>query len=535
MVKITRTFTENLGVSDVYKPQLPRGKTIANASASNAEAIYAFHRKIFYANGLHWCFIIGSGGIIYYTSPDGTTWTLGASSPMRGYDTGGDFSVWFDGTYMHYGYCINAPGSAGYPVNYRRGIPNANGSITWSKPEQTVTAALTKVIYAPVNVSVDSAGYPWVCYGVTDETEGSPYTYYPEAKKSSTNDGTWVTASGFPHDGDVTGMAAPGCCVIPLTAQKMLFLYEYVPSTGLLTAEAWTGSAWKAEVSTVSLSTTQNYFSAVAQGDNVACVFLKNNLDIIYTQYVYASNTFSTEVVIQSSTTPTSAPQISINPITGILYCFWAGMPGANRIYRSTYRTSWSPPTDTLFETGSYIAQNYYLRCFYNAYGDGTYGIGLFYQISPTSASYPNNILRYGFLTLGKKYVEYLQGFADVFTSVYKAVRHAYVRTFIENIFVSDVFSSVHKAFSRARLFVETIFVQDVFSRSVTYQRKNIETVIVQDIFLRKIQYTRRNLEVIYIQEKATFQQIVKIVRKWMAFLAKKARLKLRHDADLNL
>jgi len=322
---------------------------IVGGVSSSTTIDYPFQRKIFYANGRFWVWDSDGTNLEYRTSVDGSTWT--ADVDVRACSSGSQFSVWFDGTYMHY-----AVASGSY-IYYRRGTPNSDGSITWSAAEQSIYAESP---YRPF-VSVDSNGYPWIVYYVYSI---SPYPLY--ALKSSKNDGTWTTASQTLLTSAFSGNTMCGA-IVPLTNGKMLALYT---NDGVaVSAKYWDGSAWGTAVSTTSSVQYAYEFSAVAQGDDVHLVFLKaTTYDIIYTKYSYASNSFSAETILQAAATSTSAPVISINPKTNDLYVFAAttttGTPTgwtANHIYCKKYTASngtWSSWVDWFTPSTSLNAAN---------------------------------------------------------------------------------------------------------------------------------------------------------------------------------
>jgi len=108
--------------------------TVGTSTVSNA-TLFDYERKSFYANGRYWVFYVDGTNMVYSTSTDGTSWTVGPQSPIRGGDWGGGnfFSIYFDGTYVHY--VFGYYNVLNYPLLYRRGTPNSDGTITWSKAE----------------------------------------------------------------------------------------------------------------------------------------------------------------------------------------------------------------------------------------------------------------------------------------------------------------------------------------------------------------------------------------------------------------
>ncbi|HEY4674658.1 MAG TPA: S8 family peptidase, partial [Candidatus Bathyarchaeia archaeon] len=163
--------------------------TIGNSSATSATQ-FPFQRKTFYASGRYWMFYSDGINMVYRTSTDSLTWT--AATSVRTCSSGQYFSTWFDGTYLHYAYAFP---SANTPLYYRRGTPNADGSITWStQQEQIAKSAMMYTTYCYPSVSADSNRYPFISY-----TMQALSYYYPCVTKSSRNDGIWTTASGFPY------------------------------------------------------------------------------------------------------------------------------------------------------------------------------------------------------------------------------------------------------------------------------------------------------------------------------------------------
>jgi hypothetical protein len=341
---------------------------------------YPFQRKSFYANGRFWVFYSDGTNMVYRTSTDGSTWSSGTA--VRAASSGYTFSIWFDGTYLHYAYGTYSP------IYYRRGLPNSDGTITWSAAEQTVSTTYNSANYP--FVSVDSNGYVWIGYREYDGTN-----YYPYVIKSGNNDGTWgTTPSGFPYKFSTFSSSSWYVSIIPLTSGKMLAVYVYNSATVIV--KCWSGSAWGTEVATTSAIYYSRSYSAVAQGDDVHLVFLKSTgYDILYTKYAYSSNSFGTETTLQTVAVSSPAPVISINPLTNDLYVFWAGYPTGNHIYYKKYTASsgtWENTVDWIAETET-LTDNNRLTCFYQAYGSK---IGLLYM---TSAASPYNI-KFVFLQL---------------------------------------------------------------------------------------------------------------------------------------
>jgi hypothetical protein len=364
--------------------------SLVGTSTSGLGVSYPFQRKSFYANGRFWVFYSDGTNMVYCTSTDGSTWT--SPTTVRTATFGYMFSIWFDGTYLHYAY-----GSGG-SLYYRRGTPNSDGTITWSAAEQTVSTTYNYTTYPMV--SVDSNGYVWIGY-YDRYYDGTNYYYYPYVIKSGNNDGTWgTTPSGFPYQLSTISTTGWGVSVIPLTAGKMLVVYGYGGS--VLRVRAWTGSNWLTEVTTTSSIQGGEYRSEVAQGDDVHLTFLKySTYDILYVKYTYATNSLGTETTLVAGATLYSAPDMCIDANTNDLYVFAAtkttGTPSgwtANHIYYIKYTSgAWGSWTDWIDESAEVLTVAHTHTSFYMAYASK---IGLLYE---TKTARPYNV-KFAYLTL---------------------------------------------------------------------------------------------------------------------------------------
>jgi len=384
--------------SEVLKKCRIMVSTVGTSTASGATS-YPFQRKSFYANGRFWVFYCDGTNMVYCTSTDGSTWSSAAT--VRAASYGYHFSVWFDGTYLHYAY------ASASSIYYRRGTPNSDGSITWSANEQTVSTTYNDASFPMV--SVDSNGYVWI--GYRDYDLENVY-YYPYVIKSGNNDGTWGT-------GTITQLSTTSnnywrVSVIPLTSGKMLAIYAY--ANAVVRAKKWDGSAWGSEVATTSKTYWGEYHSAVAQGDDVHLVFLKySTYDIIYVKYTYSTNSFGTETTLQAAATYVSAPVLSIDTATNDLYVFAAtkttGTPSgwtANHIYYIKYTassSSWGSWTNWIDESTEVLTYADRLTCFYKAYDSK---IGLEYM---TKTASPYNV-KFAYLSITTQ-----QTYTKTFTS----------------------------------------------------------------------------------------------------------------------
>ncbi|MGQ9514694.1 MAG: hypothetical protein ACUVTL_06565, partial [Thermoproteota archaeon] len=325
------------------------GSKTIGTSTTNRAVSDPYQRKIFYANNRFWVFYSDGANMVFRTSIDGSTWS--SATTVRACYDGEKFSIWFDGTYFHYAYC---PETSGAAIYYRRGQPNG-GTIIWSTETIAVAGTSGTTYYAP-SIAVDSNGYPWIGYRFVKGT--SPKR--PYVTKSSKNDGSWMTQYGFPYDLSGWDAAAWVVAPIPLSSGNMFVIYT---SFGhYIRGKRWTGS-WGREVRTVN-GISSNYFSAVAEGDDVHLAFLSNTT-ILYTKYSYSTNSWGTEVKIKSSVTKTSAPILSYDPYSGYVFCFWLA---SNHIYyRKSFSGFWISPTIDWITESDGITDNDRLTGFYKA------------------------------------------------------------------------------------------------------------------------------------------------------------------------
>ena len=370
MTKTASPYNIKFDALGLTPPPPPPGIVGVTTQSRAVGGWYSHQRNSFYANGRFWAFWGDGNGMVYATSTNGVNWTAPTTVKTGGLSVDGSyFSIWFDGTWLYYAY---SPMQSGCAIYFRRGIPNSDGTITWSADEQIAVPQTAGVEPLVPFVGVDSGGYPYI--GYYTETD-----IINRVTKSSTNDGTWTTASGFPYQLSTTSGRAVS--VLPLTGGKMIAIY----AIDTIRVRVWNGSAWGTEASTTS-TCLEWLYSAVAQGDDVHLVFLKSTgYDIIYTKYSYASNSFSPETTLVSGAPYRSAPVLSINPATNDLYVFWAGYPTANHIYYRKYTAAtglWENPVDWIDESSSGLTGNDQLRSFYQSYGGY---IGLLYMTKTAS------------------------------------------------------------------------------------------------------------------------------------------------------
>jgi len=219
-------FAEELNV-DTHTVTMPVLRRVNDVIAAQPDALHAqtslrWQYKGFYAAGRLWLFYTSETDF-YFTSSDddGATWEASVKIyDDAQYNYGEVAGIWFDGVYVH------ATVKDGNFVYYRRGLPNADGTITWAA---AFAIAFTAGGGGKTDhfISVDSEGYPFIAWAFEDLNPDTECLF----TKSSRNDGVWATAGGFPKILFDAYIVSRGCAVYPLPDQDMLIL-AYKAITG---------------------------------------------------------------------------------------------------------------------------------------------------------------------------------------------------------------------------------------------------------------------------------------------------------------
>ncbi len=353
------------------------GEIVGTSAVSTATTL-PIQRKSFYAAVRFWVFYSAGGNMVYCTSTDGLNWTT--PTTVRACLNGYNFSIWFDGTYLHYAY---APLSVvGGSILYRRGTPEEGGTIAWSAVEQTAVAGAVGIQNAFPFVSVDSNGSAWIGYVRMDYP-----TYQPYVTKSSTTTGIWVTDVGFPFP-LATATGDPTCIsILPLTGGEMLAIYAR--SGRRANARLWNGAVWGIEISTIKAVWSYQGFCAVGDGNDAHIVFTSTSYNLIYAKYDYSSNSFIDEKLLTGSL-PVFGSVISIDENNNLLV-FWPDWQGSTVYYMiyTAENDTWGPvvkwKTEVKIRSSSFT-------CFYKQYSDY---IGLVYM----TGSYPAYAVKFNYIT----------------------------------------------------------------------------------------------------------------------------------------
>ncbi len=303
-------FTVEIGSSDFYtSTNLP------------------FQRKSFHAGGLHWVFYSDHANMVYQTSVDGITWS--SPTAVREVLYGYLFSIWFDGTIVHYAY-RDVTG-----ILYRRGSVSG-ATITW-EPEHAV---VTGNLWVP-NICIATDGIPWITYRTNNID--TPLDTKPYIVKATTSEGSsWGTPKQLSTQNQLWWIEP-----VPLSQGKVYVLYSY--PKGQIYGNLWSGSSWLTTPENVTSvgSATRSFgsFSSVAKGNNIYIVyvhnFTRNIVTLNRTTSGWGTETtlvrFDPDVIIYPEP-PDPTPTITVDTSKGDLYVRWAGQKVYQIKYDATFK-----------------------------------------------------------------------------------------------------------------------------------------------------------------------------------------------------
>lgn len=349
----------------------------------------------FYAAGRFWVFYQDPDyDFEFKSSTDGINWSNATTIQNSATQiVAAMHDVYFDGTNVHY--IRNDHTNVGNydGCYYRRGVPQSDGTITWAAAEQTILNKNTEYLHGnDISLTVDSNGYPWVGmkYGTTS-ARGNAYVF-----KSSTNDGTWITASGYPK---LLYNNPINTWLVKILTQTNGKVYAVVYNNGVLGTKnpiygyAYDGANWGNQ-ETITTSELKGYgtggdfdmMDAISVGDDVHLVFQAYGTnDIRYVKRDGVAGTWSAEEIIAGSSwvSATDSSPVLTSWDADTLLAFWVKKPV---IYSLTQLSGvWqATTTPNIFLTDNNIVIDQE-RCL-QAYNEplGGYG-GIFYL--PTISS----------------------------------------------------------------------------------------------------------------------------------------------------
>jgi len=294
----------------------------ANFDAGYDGCFMPYSHRTFYANGRYWAFYTIGGAIaseIYYrTSTDGASWTAASAIGIDADTAFKGFSVWFDGTYFHVGYGNRGAYGDSNGLRYRSGTPNGDGSISWRAAWQSVNVGNGSNDW--VVIATDNSGYAYMRY--TRQTGVS--VTIDEITKSSTNDGTWTTAGGYPLVGVVEDRGA----LIGYPNSNKMYIVNRKASNLNLIGRYYNGAAWSGSEEVIDSSATTcalDQFNAIADMDDNVCIVWRGGTwatcGKINMRIRYADGSFGSIVEIESS--GAESPTVSYDTERNLFYIFY--------------------------------------------------------------------------------------------------------------------------------------------------------------------------------------------------------------------
>jgi hypothetical protein len=338
----------------------------------SAEYKHSYQERSFYGAGRQWSFFIDASSYLCFRSSadNGSTW--GTTTQVKIIKTPGDvwsgswlsyqdaFSLYWDGTYVH-----TAAATDGYAdrVEYQRGTPNSDGTITWTANQLNCIPGVRSGF---PSVSVDTSGRPWLAVSSNGWVS-----------RSSTTDGTWVTDTGFPYNVTL-GVVGPTneygwLKIVALTDNKMVAMMVFINTDTHIFARRYDGANWGSfakSTNSVVVAATPRYVSwdCVAQDDDVHCIYLETgSQDIQYVKYQYSTNSFISDTQIYAAATATSSPTMTMDNANN-LHVFWENDPTDDHVYYAKYiydESTWVSYYDLIDEIDDLPATGYYLNTDY--------------------------------------------------------------------------------------------------------------------------------------------------------------------------
>lgn len=333
---------------------------------------YPFQRNTFYSDGRYWAFYSDGTNEVFQSSTDGTAWS--GKTTVRTCINDDHFTLWYDGTYVHYAYNNAAAASSTY---YRRGNPASDGTMAWSAAEQTAIAGTSGDIHGELSICTNSSGNALIAYEWWDNGTiiGTRVT------KNANTDGTWSTTGGYPYQAHTLASEMTlSTIVLPLASDAFVVMQGL--SGGKIGVREYNGSLWEDVVETSSSLYSWEYWSAISnKGDEIHIAFRSGSI-IKHTIYNADTNTLGAESTVVSLGV---TPSLSIDITNNEVYCFWANYTTEHIWYNKYASGSWIGATDWIDETTNTIYGSTRISSFHN---EGNDKIGLLYLAKSSSPYY---------------------------------------------------------------------------------------------------------------------------------------------------
>jgi len=203
------------------------------------------------------------------------------------------------------------------------------------------------------SVILDSSGYPYITYSVDEPPYRTPYVV-----KSSLNNGSWNTATGYPLKISSLNSYYESSTIIPLLNEKV-YVVVYHPGSTTIKGRLYNGTGWE-EFTTINSSALT--YSVVNIDDEIHIAFLDTSYKIAHK--FYDGTDWNYKLVSSTNCSSDSYPVLSKHSTT--LYCFWV-YDNSYILYKK-YDGNWDSDTSTLSQ--STAIQNSKITCFYNSGND---------------------------------------------------------------------------------------------------------------------------------------------------------------------
>jgi hypothetical protein len=254
-------------------------ENMAVAIGADASVGRTFQRDTFYANGRAWAFYMGYDPFIathmyFKTSTDGVNWQ--PRSFFCDVTDADEFSLFWDGTFVHTVWVANDALQSG--VNYRRGTPNSDGTITWTATQEVYAPSLTDAYVLPTITAY--TGIPYIAYG-----HSVLGTQLWGATASNQTDGTWAQDVVFENTDLVAGNSTVAACIDAIPAIGIIHVTiesvvppEIFPQVGSI---RYTAGAWQPY---------ETIIDSAAFGDNLCSTVPWGTVMNVITNFVPGNN-----------------------------------------------------------------------------------------------------------------------------------------------------------------------------------------------------------------------------------------------------
>jgi hypothetical protein len=301
----------------------------------------SLQRKACRALSRDWLFYCDGTDIAYNSTPDdGKTWkgsAVAKNSP--GINGSKTFAMWHDRS-TDYVHCVFSIPTYNNALQYRRGLLVSDGSIDWTSDWVTVIAADATKLYITPYITIDSSGYPWISW---TEYRSGDNKNRPLCCRSTTNDGTWTTASGFPKelDGAATYSGSIGVVLAFMTNRDIMAIWSITGAKVRTSKYTYSTDSWAAPADTsAQISDRGTALSCTSNGNNVHVAYRwLNGSTAEFRHMQYNGSSWLTEAVIAGTlgTGGMGISLISVPSVNDLIAIYVKDTGGASGSYGESY------------------------------------------------------------------------------------------------------------------------------------------------------------------------------------------------------